>query len=330
MESIVWASIAADQCRDTVRTLVPYPPEQNANLVAESLRRAVSLGGRFSTLVDVVPSAKGAFAIELVANACPPNGALLLVVGSGLLTLNRHVEVSKPLIPLSSICAGPCVFVVPAASGLKSVEALVKAARERPHFYTLCSVGPGSVQYALCRLFANEAKVDLRHVSARSSSSSRSAVAKSKATVVCDFIADVLPLIDRGHLRPIAVTSATRSPALPDVPSVREIGLAGCAFEYWLAYFASGHSDSRVIEQLSVAINLALREPALRDVLTLKGAVRVGGSTKQSLSDLMDKEADFLDAVGSLNVEPMGLSFLQRWLQTRQRPDGADSKRSTD
>lgn len=293
MESIFWADLARYQINHSsklVQTLVPYPAGTYADLVARALEPTLSIDGQYSSLVDSVPQNKGAYAIEIVGFSSPSNGAALLLAGSGLMILNRYVRLRKPLIPVCRVCRGPNLLVVAASSPFRTGAELISAARKNPNQFSYASSGKDSWSHVLGTGIAAAARISSLHLPAGSSKAAVRAVVRGKAMFLCDFVGNLLPYVRNGELRPIAVTSAARNSLLPDVPTVREIGLADCESEYWLAYLASGHTRVDLVERLNVALNSALNSAKIQQRLSLDGGVIVSGSTREHLAELLKAE----------------------------------------
>ncbi|OVZ61290.1 hypothetical protein CDO44_06540 [Pigmentiphaga sp. NML080357] len=266
-----------------VRLIVPYAAggstDSTARLVAKELGQR--LGQVF--VVDNRAGAGGLIGQEAVAKA-PADGYTLLFSAAGPLTVSPHAYSKVPYDPLNAfrpvklIAQAPLVLVANPKTGIGSVQDLVAAARKSPGSITYASFGVGSAGHLAGELFKSLAQVDLVHVPYKGSAPGLVDVIGGQVNVMFDVVVSALPHIQKGTLKPLAITLRERSPLLPGVPTMDEAGVRGFEAGTWFGLLGPRGLPDDIVDRLSAALNDMLATPEFQKELQGQGAQVAGGT----------------------------------------------------
>ncbi|WP_029044877.1 tripartite tricarboxylate transporter substrate binding protein [Cupriavidus sp. amp6] len=279
-----------------IRWIVPFPAGGAMDNIARTLGEDMSRTLGQSIVVENRPGAGGNIGTELVARA-PADGYTLIIVANGMavnpaLYGKLSYDPVKDFAPVSLLAVVPNVLV---ANKSRRQEATVKDviahARAAPGKYTYASAGNGTSIHLAAELFTSMAHVDMLHIPYKGSGPAMSDLLGGQVDYMFDSITSAKPQIESGKLTPIAVTTARRSSALPNVPTVAEAGLPGYELSPWFAAFVPAKTPQPVIDKLNGAMLEALRKPAVQKRLTQIGAEPIG-SSPAVLRDHLAKETE--------------------------------------
>jgi tripartite-type tricarboxylate transporter receptor subunit TctC len=244
-----------------------------ARLVGEQLSTALGQ----PVVVENRPGAGGNTGAISVARA-NPDGYTLLMSGSPTHSVAPHLFKNLPYDPMrdappvAMIAAAPNLLVVNPSLPVKSVADLVKLAREKPDTITYSSAGIGTSGYLAGELLKNIAKLDMTHVPYKSGPEAVTGVITGAISFLFFTLPSVLPQVEAGHLRALAIASAERSALVPNVPTIAEAGYPGFDVIAWYALFAPKGTPEPVIARLNTEIEKIVARPDIRAQMAKLGA----------------------------------------------------------
>lgn len=259
-----------------LRLVVPYPPGGAADTVARLY--ADRLGQRLqqTVVVENRPGAGTAIAAEHVAKS-PADGYTLALVPTGQLTILPHVVKDLRFDPLAgfapvSLLASTAV-VIAAAPGqpASSLLQVVEQARARPGQLTYSSSGSTTIIHLAGEYFAATAGISLQHVPFKGSAPAVAALLGNQVDLAFDTLTILAPQIKAGKIKGIAIAAAERSPVLPDLPTVAELGYPGFEVRSWFGLAAPAGTPAEVVQRLNREVAAVAAQPALREALAAQG-----------------------------------------------------------
>lgn len=276
----------AQSDRPPLRILVGFPPGGSADTIARLLseRLPAQLGGQ-TVLVDNTPGAAGRIAIDQLKNA-PPDGNTVIVMPSGPVVLFPHVyrklsyDVNKDLVPVSQLAGFQFCVVSGPKSNVKSMAELVARAKADPSTASFGSSGNGTVPHFLGLMIGEAAGIDFQHVPFQGGAPAMNALVGGHIGYTMDVVTEALEQHRAGKVRIIAVAGAQRAPQIPDVPTLREQGVAMDA-SAWFAMYGNAGMTAAQAQRLSAAVQAALKEPAFAQRLSALGLEPIGSTPDQ-------------------------------------------------
>jgi tripartite-type tricarboxylate transporter receptor subunit TctC len=275
------AASASDYPNRPVRVLVGYAAGGAADIVARLIAQRLSqrLGQQF--IVDNRPGANTGVATEAVVGAAPDGYTLLLITTSNATNpgMYRHLKYDflRDIAPIAGVIRVGQVMEVNPAVPAKTVPEFIAYAKANPGKINMASGGIGSTPHLAGELFKMMAGVDLVHVPYRGDAPALIDMAGGRVQVMFDLISASIGFIKSGKLRPLAVTSATRSPALPDLPPIADF-LPGYEATSFQGLGAPKNTPRDIIEKLNREINAAVADASFDARLAELGGVGLSGS----------------------------------------------------
>ncbi len=285
------ASTAADQITFVVPFAAGGPVDVVPRVVAAKM--ADSMG--VNIVVENRAGAGGNVGAEYVARS-QPDGRTLLAFAGGVLTVNPALLSatrfsSKDFAPITNFASTPNVFVVRPNLEASDFKGMIDLARAKPKHLTYSSPGIGTSPHLCVEMLGVREKLDLVHVPFKGGAQAITEIIAKRIDMACSNMLPALPFIRDGRLRALAVTSATRHPLLPDVPTVMEAGLAGFEMLGWYGLAAPAKTSKTLIDKLNVEAVKALRDPGVVKRLQDFGLTPIGDSPT-AFSSFIEKESD--------------------------------------
>ena len=303
-----WAQAEASFPQRAITLVVPFAPGGIADITARTVAEQMARTLGRPVVVDNRPSAGSIVASQLVANAKPDGHTLLLMsnghaVSSGLFKKLPY-DPLKDFAPISTLGFFDLGMFVPAASRFATLRGLLEFAKANPGKLNIGSIAPGSTQHLSAKLFETLAGIDALLVPYKGSPALLTALRAGEVDVAFEIAGPMVPQVQAGVLRALAVSADQRNPALPDVPTVVQAGLAGYSVASWNALAAPAGTPPAVQAVLEDAVRKALATATLRDRLAPLG-LRVQGSTPADLQALLRSETQRWGAViRAAKIEP--------------------------
>lgn len=265
-----------------ITLVVTYPPGGGADAMARLLAPKLGEALGQNVIVENKPGAGGQIGASSVAKAVPDGHTLMLDASSFAVNPSLYpklpYDTDKAFRTVGVIALFPNVVLVNAQFPAKNVGELIAVASARKDSVSFASSGNGSAQHLAGALFESAAKVDMVHVPYKGGGPALNDVIGGQVPLFFGNLASTLPHIQGGRLRALAVTSAKRSPILPDVPTLAEAGLRGAEVYEWNAVFAPAGTPDAVVDKLSAALKKALDAPDVKArIAQLGGEIQQGG-----------------------------------------------------
>ena len=277
-----------------VRFVVGFTPGGSSDILARALaaKLAESLGQ--PVVVENRPGAGGNLAAEVVAKS-PADGNTWLLGNNAILATNHALytrlgyDPVKDFAPVALVAVQPNVLVVHPSVPAHSVAELIAYAKQHPGKLNYASTGVGVAAHLSGELFKAMAGVDMVHVPYKGAQPALTDVLAGQVQVMFATSTSVLPFIKAGRLRALAVTTAQRSPSMPELPTVAEAGVPGFESITWHGVVVPSQTPPSVIERLNRTINAVLAQKEFSERLSALGA-EVAGGTPQDFAAYIARE----------------------------------------
>jgi tripartite-type tricarboxylate transporter receptor subunit TctC len=247
-------------------------------IVADRLRPALGQ----PVLVENHAGAGGNIASQYVARSAPDGYTLLLTANNHNVNPRIYKDAAydprRDFVPVIQISEGPSVLVTQPDSPYKTLAQVVEAAKAQPAKIPYGSAGFGQPVHIAMELFMAASRVQLVHVPYKGAGPALQDALGGQIPLVMSSLAGAMPHIAAGRLRALAITGDARWPALPDVPTMAELGYPAATHWVWLGIMAPAGTSSAIVDRLNREINAVLREPEIRDRMLALGTSPIGGS----------------------------------------------------
>jgi tripartite-type tricarboxylate transporter receptor subunit TctC len=265
-----------------VRIVVPYPPGGPNDVIARVVAQRLTESLRQPFIIDNRPGATGMTGTNAVAKS-PADGYTLLVSASvhviyPAIFRQLPFDPIKDFAPITQIARAPLVLSVTPGLPVKSVQELIALAKAQPGKLQYASSGNGSATHLAAELFKTQAGIEMQHIPYKGSAPAMSDVMAGHAHLVFDSLGSTTPFMKTGKLRSLAVSSASRAPAAPDLPSIAESGLPGYDVSSWHGLWAPAGTPKAIVDKLAAEVQKALQMPETRERLSALGIEPVGSS----------------------------------------------------
>ena len=251
-----------------VTMVVPVPAGGITDTIARALAQKMGDTLGQSVIVDNKPGGGGQIAATQVKQAAA-DGHTVFVGATEMFAINQNLfrkfsyDPLKDFTPISSLIASPLVLVVPANSPVNSVNDLVQQAKTRKGGMNFASQGIGSIGHLLGELFRGQTGGEYNHVAYKGSAPALQDVMAGQVDMMFDPVITTAPLIAGKKLKPLAIAAAKRSPQLPDVPTLAELGIKGVDAGVWFGAVAKAGTPEPVVAKLNDAFLKALKDPEI-------------------------------------------------------------------
>ncbi len=303
-------SFAAEQFPSRpIRFIVPYAPGGNVDISARIIAPPLGTVLGQTVVVDNRPGAGGNLGAAMVARATP-DGYTLLVGSSGPLSVNPVIfknlpyDSLKDFAPISTVQAVPLVVLASPRAGITTVAELVQAAKGRPGKVTMASAGAGTTNHFAIELFAQMAGIRVLHVPYKGSGPALAELLGGQVETMVDQLAASIGYVRDGRLKVLAVTTPQRAGALPDTPTLDELGYKGYQAATLLGLLAPAGTPKPVVAALNSAVRKTMEQTAVAERFRGLGA-NPGASSPEEFSKRIRDELRQWQGL----VKKLGLKF---------------------
>jgi tripartite-type tricarboxylate transporter receptor subunit TctC len=262
-----------------LRIVVPFAPGGGTDVVARTLAREMAGDLGVSVIIENKPGAGTIIGTQAVAVSAADGYTLLMATFShavnASLSPNLPYDPHRDFAPVAMIARSFNIVVVNPKSAIRSIADLIAAARANPNKLTYGTFGVGTSAHLAGELFKNLAKVNLTAVPYKGAAPAITDLLGGQIDVMFTTVASAASLVESGQLRAIAVTSAERSPAFPQLPTVAEAGVPGYTAESWYGLFAPARTSTAVIERLNKSAASAVQSDAFSKLGANEGLVLI-------------------------------------------------------
>jgi tripartite-type tricarboxylate transporter receptor subunit TctC len=291
-----------------ITLLVPFAPGGIADITARAVAESMTQRLGKAVVVDNRPSAGSIVASQAVASARPDGYTLLLMSNGNAVSVSLFkklpYDTRKDFSPISTLGYFDLGLFVPASSPHATLKDLVAFAKANPRKLTIGTIAAGSTQHLAGKLFETVAGLDTVIVPYKGSPAVLGALRSGEIDLAFEIIGPMLPHVQSGGIKALAVSSDRRNPALPDVPTAIEAGVAKYNVASWNAIAAPAGTPAALVEVLNAAVREAVASPAVKDKLAKLG-MRAAASTPAEMEKLLASEIDRWGAViRAAKIEP--------------------------
>jgi tripartite-type tricarboxylate transporter receptor subunit TctC len=251
-----------------VTLMVPFAPGGTTDIVARPIAQALSQEFGQSFVVDNRAGAGGTLAAGLAARAAPDGYTLFVATVAHTMATSLYkslpYDFEKDFVPITVLASVPNILVVNPSVPAKSVQELIAYAKANPGKLAYGSAGNGSTEHLSAELFKAMAGVDMVHVPYKGGAPMMTDLISGQIQVAIETSGSAAPHIQAGSVRALAVTTATRSPAFPSVPTLAESGLKGYDVTTWYAILAPKGTPGNIVNKIYSAVVKVLKTPDMK------------------------------------------------------------------
>jgi tripartite-type tricarboxylate transporter receptor subunit TctC len=291
-----------------IKLVVGFPPGGPTDAVARLMGEKASQALGQPVIVENRPGASGNIAAAYVAKA-PADGYTLFFSTAGVLSMNPFLyknpgfDVLKDFAPITLAISVPALLVVQPSFPANDVKTLVERAKAAPGSISFASAGFGGPPHMAVELLKHVASIDLLHVPYKGAGPAMTDLMGGQVQMsILDFPV-LLPQVKAGKLKALAITGKTRSPLLPDVPTIAEAGYPGATFENWYGLVAPSATPADIRDRIGKAFVAALNDKEVHDKLTQMGADVVASTPQQFDAYIRDEMKRWSDVIRDAGIK---------------------------
>jgi tripartite-type tricarboxylate transporter receptor subunit TctC len=270
-----------------IRWVVPYPPGGPTDLMARLLQPELQTRLGTTVVIENRSGAAGNVGTSEVAKQAPADGYTILLAASGPMSVNQTLFRSMTynaltdLVPVVQLSSFPLVLEVHPSVGVKSVKEFIALTKTKGGQLSYASAGSGTPQHLAGEIYNKAQGTQLTHVPYRGAGPALNDLLGGQVQVMFDVLGSSLPHIRSGKLVPLAVTSARRSPELPNVPTLAESGLPGFEVTAWHGVAVRAGTPQPIVDKLNATFTAVFKDPAFRKKWEALGTPVVAGTAAQ-------------------------------------------------
>jgi tripartite-type tricarboxylate transporter receptor subunit TctC len=292
----------------TVRIIVPFGPGSTPDIVARVVAEGLTQKYPDSTfLVENKPGASGNLGTDIVAKGAPDGSVIGISIG-GPLAINTLLfsklpyDPVKDIAPVTQLVSQPCALAINPEVKAENVAGLIALLKQNPGKYNFSSIGNGSQSHLVMAAIAMKAGAQLVHVPYPASPQAVTAIIRNDAQMGCLPAISVTPQAAAGSVKILAVSTAKRSPFLPDVPTLKESGIDVDA-DAWNGIIAPGGTPAAIVTQMNKDIVDIIKQPAARDKLATQLMEVVGSSPAEFRARIQSEIGNWTPVIKAADIK---------------------------
>ena len=269
-----------------IRVIAQFQPGTSTDILARVVAQKLTEAWGQQVVVDNRPGAGAIVGTEIGARAIPDGYTLTMGVSSAFginpsLFSKLPYDAIRDFAPITNIALTPQTLVAGPSFGAKSVKELVAQAKAKPGAVGYASLGSGSTSHLTMEMFRSAAGIQLTHIPYKGSPAAHAELMGGQVPIMFDAIPAVLPHVKSGKLRGLGIATLTRSPLLPDLPTIAESGFPGFEAVGWIGIVAPAKTPEPILEKLNREIVRILKEPDVRERLNTLAFTPVGNTRSE-------------------------------------------------
>ncbi len=276
-----------------IRMIVGFPAGGTTDVMARVIGAKMQERYGQQVIIDNRPGASGIIGADLVAKSRSDGTTLLMSSSTHGTNLSLYSKLPYDTVadfePVALMATTPYVLVVHPTLPVKSLSEMVAFLKERPNKYSFCSSSNGTAQHLAGELLKRSAGIDIQHIPYKGTGALLPDLLAGRVALAFENVTVMTPHIKSGALRPMAVTSAKRSPVLPDLPTMIEAGMPNFEVIGWFGIFAAARTPQDIVKRINDQVAAIMKEPEMRDRMLTQGAEPVSGPPSE-LRDLLARE----------------------------------------
>lgn len=301
------AAAFAEYPERAIQIVVPFAAGGATDLMARTIANVVSENVGKPVVIENRSGGGTVIGTEAVVRAAPDGYTILF--GSGALAIDPSFkklsyDVRKDLIPITKAAWGPFAVLVHSSVPANSLKEFVAYAKSKPGELNMGSSGIGSMGHLASEYLRSILDLKLEHIPYRGAGPALQAILAGDLQIYLDPPFTAKSSIVSGKVRPLAVTGARRSPLLPDVPTVAELGYPGFAAGHWGGYFVPAKTPDAIVKKLSFEFVKALKDPRVRDVLIGQGLEVIGNSPEEFKKEIEEEIELWAKVIREAGIKP--------------------------
>jgi tripartite-type tricarboxylate transporter receptor subunit TctC len=290
----------------TIRIVVPFAPGGGTDVIARTLAQEMAKDLGAAIIIENKPGAGTIIGTQTVATSEPDGYTLLMGTFANAVnpSLNSKLpyDPHKDFAPVALVARSFNIVVVNPASPIKSIADLIAAAKSDPDKLSYGTYGTGTSAHLAGELFKSLAKVNLTTVPYKGAAPAITDLLGGQIQVMFTTVASAASLIAAGQLRALAVTSAERSPAFPELPTVAEAGVPGYAAESWYGLYAPAKTPAEIIDRLNKSAAKAVQSEAFKRLGVNEGLVMVASEPPELERYVRGEEERWRKVIQDANI----------------------------
>ena len=292
----------------SITIVIPATPGGAIDLTARVIGPKLTDAWGKPVVVENKAGATGIIGTEFIAKATPDGQTLVLVASSHAINPSMFKKLPydtvKSFEPVVLTHVLPLMLVVHPSLPVKNVQELIAYAKANPGKLSFASSGPGGAPHMSGELFKNMAGLDMIHVPYKGSTAAHSDLLAGRVSMMFDTVSAISPHVKSGALRALAVTTAKRSAAMPDVPTMAEAGMKGYETSTWGGILAPAGTPKDVVAKLNAEINKALAAQDVRQRMLDSGIEPAGGTPQQFTAFIQSEMAKWGKVAKTAGIQP--------------------------
>ena len=286
LAALAGPALAQNYPAKPIHLIVPFPPGGGTDLFSRAIATKLAETLNWTIVVDNKPGAGGNLGVDAAAKS-PADGYTMVMGQTSDLAVNPTLyrklpyDPLKDLAPVVLVASAPIILVTAASSPYRSLADVVAAAKQKPGRLTLATPGNGTVAHLTGVMLQRAAGIELVHVPYKGAAQALPDLIGGQVDLYSSSVSSVIGQIKGGKVRAIAVASAKRSPALPDVPTVAESGYPGFDADSWYGLLMPAGTPPAIVQRVNAEVNKVLAIPEMRERIGGEGGQALGGTPER-------------------------------------------------